>query len=275
MDIGSKRLAVGRDTAEFFQDCDAIVGNLEGMITSHRKSRLAQQRHNEEIISSLADAFPVQRIYLIVANNHAADFGVEVFRNTIERLESWGFHVLGQRERPYLDIAECARIVTGSTWSNQSCDWIAEFRDARTVPQIPAINILCPHWGYELEFYPRLHIVQMGQDLLNQFDAIIGHHSHTPQPIARLDCGGKPRLIAYSLGDFCTGIKYRNYRNGIALRITLGRTHGGSWAIGAVEWGFVEIDPTDPDTVTNSLRSQVKFFPAIGNCNPVSLTMQK
>ncbi|MBN1567620.1 MAG: hypothetical protein JXA73_07220 [Acidobacteria bacterium] len=45
MDLGSKRLCIGRDITEYFNDCDAIVGNFEGMITDQRKRSLTQQRH--------------------------------------------------------------------------------------------------------------------------------------------------------------------------------------------------------------------------------------
>jgi hypothetical protein len=64
-------MAVGRDIAEFFQDCDTIVGNFEAMITDQPKRGLTQQRHNEEIIADLADAFLPGRTFLTVANHHA------------------------------------------------------------------------------------------------------------------------------------------------------------------------------------------------------------
>lgn len=74
------------------------------------------------------------------------------------------------------------------------------------------VNILFPHWGYELETYPRPEIVHLAKTYAREFDAILGHHPHTVQPFTtdRLRYGNRP--IAYSLGDFCSNIPFKAYQ---------------------------------------------------------------
>lgn len=264
MDLGSRRLAVGRDVRAFFEDCDAVVGNFEAMINPAAGLRLIRQRHDEDIVEDLAAAFPPEQTFLSVANNHAADFGPGVFSSTVETLERRGFRVFGQKDRSYVDIREGVRIATGSMWTNRRCGWIAEFQDVYSVPRARGINLLFPHWGYELELHPRSQTVDLGQDLLRKYDAIIGHHSHTPQPVTRAPCNGRARLIAYSLGDFCTGIRNKNYLRGVVLKMTLGPTGDGPWAAGTVNWRFLEIRSGAPQGVTNTLSAGLDKYDGEG-----------
>jgi len=55
--------------------------------------------------------------------------------------------------------------------------------------------------------------------------------------------------------------------NGALFVSLISLPHDGSWAIGAVEWRFVQIDPTDSDAVTNTLHTQIESFPGIGNAS--------
>ena len=53
------------------------------------------------------------------------------------------------------------------------------------------MNIFYPHWGYDLELYPRTSTIKKGRELLTYFDAIIGHHTHAPQPITSVSINDK------------------------------------------------------------------------------------
>lgn len=47
------------------------------------------------------------------------------------------------------------------------------------------------------------------------------------------------------------------------MKMTLGPTRcNDTWAVGTVQWSFIEIDPFDSQKVSNSLRSHSRFFPA-------------
>lgn len=67
------------------------------------------------------------------------------------------------------------------------------------------IIIASLHWGYEYEFYPRKRQVELAHEIVELgADVIVGHHSHTLQPLefyrTRRD-PGRTAIIAYSLGN--------------------------------------------------------------------------
>lgn len=67
------------------------------------------------------------------------------------------------------------------------------------------IIIASLHWGYEYEFFPRLHQIELAHWLVeNGVDVILGHHSHVIQPVEFYTPSSNPNrkaVIAYSLGN--------------------------------------------------------------------------
>jgi poly-gamma-glutamate capsule biosynthesis protein CapA/YwtB (metallophosphatase superfamily) len=134
-------------------------------------------------------------------------------------------------------VADNIHLIAGSAWSNKPCDYIATLAAAASHAQAGSMNILFPHWGFEIENYPRQGLVDQSQALLQSFSAIVGHHSHTPQLIsAYRGDDGLVRPVAYSLGNFCCGTALSRYRYGQILKLELGRTAGGHWAAGRLRW---------------------------------------
>ena len=52
--------------------------------------------------------------------------------------------------------------------------------------------------------------------------------------------GDRNRLIAYSLGDFCSNIRRKAYRYGIMAKLEVGPVSSGDYRIGTVHWRFLE-----------------------------------
>lgn len=67
------------------------------------------------------------------------------------------------------------------------------------------IIIASLHWGYEYEFFPRLHQVEMAHILVESgVDVIVAHHVHVLQPVEYYRPQRDPdrtAVIAYSLGN--------------------------------------------------------------------------
>lgn len=231
----------------FFGDCDHVLLNFEGVITDQRQVS-PDQKHTRPILDALAQLAPRQRLVLSLANNHTGDFGEAACRACLDLLRSEGFASFGLRETPFLDLGPHLRLVTGTRWSNREGAHLAWLDEPQRHARAGALNVLYPHWGYELELFPRRDLVaQMGR-WLDVFDAVVGHHSHTPQPMAIEHAGGVARLAAYSLGDLCFGMAWRRlptfkyYAYGIVARATAGPLvrDPGRWALGEVTWSFVE-----------------------------------
>ncbi len=242
MDIAGHPLQLDDSVPAFFADCDAVVGNMEACIASPKKHP-QQNRHDERIIDDLRPIADPAKFHLSVANNHAADFGEPMFRESVRKFRAAGYHVFGTREEPFVDIGDHLRVVTGSVWTNMTCNWIADFNDITRHHAPGRFNVLFPHWGYEMEYAPRPEILDLGMNFLQTADAIIGHHSHLPQPMFWCEAGGREKLFAPSLGDFCCRYRYAAddfYKFGVVLKLTLGRLDTGGLDVLSMQWRFVE-----------------------------------
>jgi hypothetical protein len=257
MEMGRKVLTISPDVRLFFQNCDYLIGNMEGTITGVPKSGLDAQRHDPSILDALAGLFPPDRTFLSVANNHAGDFPAAIFRQSLNRLRGNGFNVFGLRQEPFADIADCVRVVAASMWSNRPCGEIAYLGALGGCCRSTAFSIAYPHWGYELELFPRPDVVRAGQDLLGSYGAVFGHHSHSPQPLTAIRYGDTVKLLAFSLGDFCTGLPIKKFRYGIVCKAEMGPGEDGIWRIGAVRWRYTRVSTQGRGAM------QIAFAPAL------------
>jgi hypothetical protein len=259
MDMRGKKLHISPGVQEFFRNCDNLIGNFEATITRARKTGPAAQVHDPSILDGLAELFPPDRTFLSVANNHAGDFPQAIFRQSLDSLRERGFRVFGLRQAPFADIAGCLRVIAASMWTNRPCREIAPLASLGECHSAAAFNIAYPHWGYELEMFPRAEIVREGERLLLKYGAVLGHHSHVPQLLAALPCGDATKLLAFSLGDFCTGLKIKKFQYGIVCKVEIGPGEDGVWRIGAVTWHYTRVSPDSPGAMQVDLAADPAF----------------
>jgi hypothetical protein len=243
MELKERDLLIGDTIKRSLRDIDFLIGNFEATITN--KSRIfMDQRHKEQILDALEDLFPPERIFLSMANNHSGDYGASTFLKSSQKIEDRGFTIFGTKKMPYVDLIDDIRIIGGSMWSNRPCNYIVNFYDTPSYINSSMFNILYPHWGYELYLYPNKNLIDIAEDYISKFDAIIGHHSHVPQPITYKQENNTKKLLAYSLGDFSYGDDEKtnlyHYKYGIILKIDFGSDFNGNKKIGNMEWKFVE-----------------------------------
>ncbi len=238
MDLHGRALQMDKSILAFFNDCDVLVGNFEAMLAKS-KTRSMQERHETSIMGWLQQLFDPQRFCLSVCNNHAADFGSQIFLGTCRKLAEAGFQVFGQKEKPYVDFGEHLRVITGSMWTNMPCDFIADYDDMEKHLHEERFNLFYPHWGFEMESEPRPEIVRHGERLLAVGDALVGNHSHLPQPVRLREILGQRKVLAPSLGDFCSGESKACYHHGSMIKFTIGRTPTGAWTVGELDWRLI------------------------------------
>lgn len=248
MDMAGRHLQMGEGIKHFVSDCDYLAGNFEATITDAKGAYMAQ-RHIPQILDALADLFLPEKTFLGLANNHSGDFGHQIWSLSKTQIEEKGFQVFGFDEKPFVDIGQGVRIVGATQWSNQPIDYIPGLNEISHYHQPDRFNILYPHWGYELELFPRPELVQSGNDLSSIFNAIIGHHSHIPQaitvtPVNRQE-GPVNQVIAYGLGDFCIFEKLKHYLYGQVVKLTVGLQDDHNWMAGSLEWRFTTCQPID------------------------------
>lgn len=242
MDMNSKDLIIDETVKNFVKGSDFLIGNFEGIIISERKSFIYKQ-HKPQIMDTLESLFHPKKTYLSTANNHGGDLGLQYFSDSVNQLKKRGFNVFGTSDHPFMDLTDDLRVIGGTQWSNHPCDYVAKLEESEQYLKQNSFNILFPHWGYEMELYPRKGTISKGEEFLSKFDALIGHHSHCPQPVSSIPIDNVNKLIAYSLGDFCFGSdnkKLEMYTYGIAIKAEIGINPQGKWLIGNVDWTFLK-----------------------------------
>ena len=259
MQLEGRKLQFADDLKLFFADADYLIGNFEGAISS-TKGGLMASLHTEEILEALKGLSAPERIVLTNANNHGCDFGWAEFNKSYELQKKHGFLVIGRKDEPSILLDGHINVASVTQWSNQPCTYLAEFTDIDKAHDPTAFNVLSPHWGYEMQMYPGPEQVREGQNLLGNWDMIIGHHTHAPQVITAYEIDESKQLLAYSLGDFCTYLKIDNYRHGIVVKAQVGPDSNGNWRVGKVEWRCSKIDQVDRKTTRVRLADHCELF---------------
>lgn len=244
MDMAGKNATVSENIKQFVQDCDYLVGNFEATITDvDNKGYALAQRHSIQILEPLAELFEPDKTFLNLANNHAGDFGFKLFSDSVAKIEAKGFQTFGTTRDSFAEIGDDIRVVAGTTISNRDCDYIVKLDDAINYYTADKFNVLYPHWGYDLELFPRPATVTMAKKLINNFDAIIGHHAHIPQAVTSIspdeNDSDANKLIAYGLGDFCIWEELKHYLYGMVIKVDIGPNSLDKWQMGQVEWRFI------------------------------------
>lgn len=247
---------------EFFRDTDYLIGNFEGTITEKKPKVLFAQTFSEKILTALKTLYSPERFVLGNANNHSGDFGWTAFNKSYQMLKDYGFLTIGRRDEPSILLNNQINIVSCTHWTNQSrTPYIIYLDEASDYFNSNAkFNLLYPHWGYELQFYPKPKWIALAKDLLQTWDMIVGHHSHCPQPITTYEMDSINRLVAYSLGDFTIAIKYKKYQHGMVVKVELGPGESGQWQVGEVEWKFTRVNTIDEEDIKVSLEDSCKYF---------------
>lgn len=253
MSMFDKPLVVDEAVHAFFAACDHVVLNFEGVITDAPQIA-PDQKHTPRILDDLQALAPAERLVLSLANNHTGDYGEAACQACMALLSHRGFRHFGVRNSPIHDLHPMVRLITGTEWSNREGRHLAWLTEPGSLVKPGALNIGFPHWGYELEAYPRASLVQRAAQWLEQVDAIVAHHCHMPQPLQVVaPSAGSPgvkKLVAYSLGDLCFGLAsdrpfFWPYQWGSVLRMTVGplKAQPERWAIGTADWRFVHCGP--------------------------------
>jgi len=260
MPTGGRAIRFGEELLRFFAPADLVVANFEGVSVQPGRSVVMQQVHGKETLDALTSLSVPNRIVLSCANNHAADHGYKVFAAHFDYLESLGFQVVGSSDRPVVQPLPGVRLAALTQWSNHSGPYLASLEMAAAIGDARDFNVLYPHWGFELELFPRPEMVELARHLLSRWDMIMGHHSHTPAPVAGLGPAGVRRPVAFSLGNFVSSSRMRKNRWGIVCRAFLGRNLAGHRVLRQLEWRFSTVEFHGRDLVVN-LADRCPYFP--------------
>ena len=194
---------------------DVSVANLEVALTFAHEIEGRGVRGDRELFIRLHEAAPFS-VYSF-ANNHIRDAGAEALRKTFDIFKSNNIPYVGggrtksEAESPL--FIECKGLKLGIMAFAQKENQIADDNTPGAAELIADkvlekaerliaecdVPILIMHEGYEFMNFPRLQFMELCRKLANAgIKLVIGHHSHVPQGIEKIN----DSLIFYSLGNF-------------------------------------------------------------------------
>ncbi len=219
------------------QDADVTFGNLEGVILNDggdakycKNPEICYIFRSPEVIAQnlLKAGFDV----MSTANNHAGDFGNPGRVNTMRVLDSLGIHHAGLLSKPYETFMMDGMKYGFAAFSpNTGTMSINDIPSAQKIvahlDSISDIVIISFHGGAEGSKYQRVtrkneyfygenrgNVYDFAHKMIDSgADIIFGHGPHVTRALDIY----KNRIIAYSLGNFCTYARF-NLRgdNGLA-----------------------------------------------------------
>ncbi|MBK5112405.1 MAG: CapA family protein [Candidatus Heimdallarchaeota archaeon] len=244
MRMAKNKLVIDNSIKEFFKDIDYLIGNFEGIITTkNKRGAVGSQILAESDLEAIKEFLPPEKILLSYSNNHAGDFGWEEFQKSYKIVKDHGFMVIGRRDEPAILLDNKVNIGVASFLSDQRCSFISDKEELTNYYNKNAkFNILYPHWGFELQYYPWPDQVDLANKLLNTWDLILGNHAHTPQPVSIYPTTKGNKVVAYSLGNFCYGLKWKKYHhNGLIVKTEIGPNKESVWQTGNLSWDFIQV----------------------------------
>jgi len=210
------------DCREMLIKADLAFGNLEGPLCDSGKPAKVAKKGKAYVFRTPASyADNLARVgfdVVSLANNHANDFGSNGNLSTRKALEKSGIQYTGKEGNvAVFNIKGVSIAVIGLTIGNPPRSIIHPKEALKEITELAGrydILIVSVHGGKEgrtalhiknaPEKYlgePRGHLIKFAHDAVDRgADLIIGHGPHVPRGMEIY----RDRLIAYSLGNFCT-----------------------------------------------------------------------
>ncbi|MGD8790542.1 MAG: CapA family protein [Burkholderiales bacterium] len=228
--------------ADLLFDRDIAYANLESPLTTQTLHEEVISDKESPIECCSREQFDILkghkgRFFTVMhtAGNHMADMGVEGVQTTQRQFSADRIVDVGTNRKP--EEYGRGRIIernglrigfVSATYGLNGRDlppeeaWrinVARMHSKRAEPDLSLLKrqlqdcrdqacdfiIASLHWGYEFEFFPRRHQIDIAHELIESgADAIIGHHPHVIQPVEYYRTRRDPdriAVIAYSLGS--------------------------------------------------------------------------
>lgn len=210
--------------------------------------------------------------FLSIANNHANDFGAIGIEQTSKVLDLNGLKYAGNTKNPYAIIERDGLKIglvafaphTGCLDFNDSMAVVSLIKDVKSKCDILIASFHAGAEGSKATHVTRSQELFYNQNRGNVYstthamidagaDVVIGHGPHVPRALELY----KNRIIAYSLGNFCTYAKF-NLKgiNGYAPLFTLQVKADGSFMQGKIT-SFLQLGEGGPTYDENHAAAQL------------------
>lgn len=217
---------VFRCTAETLRSFDAVVGNMEGPVTTHASisvGKMPGERGNTQFtfpidIPSILSSYNVQAVSL--ANNHIRDFGKDGVAQTRSFLEAASIRYVGDPAdsstlSTRVVIAPLSFVLVGFNQflGGDPKETVAEIKKYPPDDHV----VVFAHWGDEYVGVNEFQKTWARAFIDAGADAVIGAHPHVVQEVEYY----KGKIIAYSLGNFIFDQYWNDaVSNGLGIALT-------------------------------------------------------
>lgn len=191
-----------RNVAEYFQNDDFTIVNLEGVLSDSTKGRNTSARFTFRGPTAYTEILTGSSVEAVtLANNHSMDYGQQGYESTKEVLTAAGVTYVEK------DLSALYTTESGLTIGLYAVSFrldtdgmqkaVADLRSQGAEIVIAAI-----HWGNEGQYRPTADQKQRAYAMIDAgVDIVYGSHPHVLQPIEEYGDG----IIYYSMGNFCFG----------------------------------------------------------------------
>ena len=138
-----------------------------------------------------------------MANNHAMDFGLDVYNDTAANLEAAGIAHCGDGEGVIYTAESGLRVGIFAAYNGH---WPSAVTVAQGVKDLLSqgaeVVVVCAHWGNEASYYQNANQTEVAHAAIDAgASVVVGHGPHRLQPYEEYHGG----VIFYSLGNFVFG----------------------------------------------------------------------
>lgn len=232
MGVGSKKVYLDDELKNFINSGDKIIFNLEAVIVDSSELILSKQYVHSKVFSSFLSQLQSDKVIVGVANNHLLDYGVNGLVDSLSLIQECGASYIGTSNRGKIQLSDGLFINASTFWTQKDDRYLNRFKRSRSNEQV----IQFFHWGNEFDCFANIEQTNLVKELENSI-AVIGHHSHCPQPIQMVE----EKLTAYSLGNLATCYNLEKINNGLVLKLNLVKTKG-VWKLSTSEWEHLKIE---------------------------------
>lgn len=217
---------------------DLVFGNLETPVSSNGQDagHLYSFRANPLVLSGLKNTgFKV----VSVANNHAFDYGLEAFTDTLANLKNNGIAYTGGGKDlseahsgatleingvkitflAYTDLLPQSAAATDNQAGFAYLDETQMVKDIKEAKTKSDLVIVSFHWGQEYQTKSNAHQQKIAAEAVKAgANLIIGHHPHVAQEVSKID----GTTVAYSLGNFIFDQNFStDTKNALILKVKI------------------------------------------------------
>jgi gamma-polyglutamate biosynthesis protein CapA len=255
---------ISHEVAETLTDSDLLFGNLECVVSEEfdKRDGVVPPRLMAPV-ESLEVLEQCEFNILNLANNHILDHGPELVEETKKRLDERGISSIGNPLENQRGLClewqgneiQLAGFYVPSLSDKQKKEEVRSFvNDSQGENQLTIVSL---HWGLGMEHmrYPSPKQVTFARELVDQgADVILGHHSHTFQPVEEYEDG----IIAYSLGNFIFDMWRKENRSSGILKLTIDTDLNIDSSILPTEQVDYTVRLTDDEFLRETLNMPVK-----------------